>query len=74
MLSKANFDLLDIQVADKKLMTIASSKGTHEVFVPRGTTVRASVTASNRNKRIWGDDAYEWNAPTCGDSNVKSSR
>ncbi len=32
----------------------------HEVFVPRGTNIFISITACNRNKKLWGDDAHEW--------------
>lgn len=32
----------------------------HEVLVPKGTAVFGGILASNRNKRLWGDDASEW--------------
>ncbi|KAI0329087.1 cytochrome P450 [Cubamyces sp. BRFM 1775] len=32
----------------------------HEIFVPEGTTVVAGLLNCNRNKALWGEDAYEW--------------
>ncbi|KAI0661554.1 cytochrome P450 [Cubamyces menziesii] len=32
----------------------------HEIFVPKDTTVVAGLLNCNRNKALWGDDAYEW--------------
>ena len=31
-----------------------------EVVVPKGTTIIVASNACNRNKALWGDDAYEW--------------
>ncbi|KAF8159576.1 cytochrome P450 [Crassisporium funariophilum] len=31
-----------------------------EVVVPKGTNVMISILAANRNREIWGPDAYEW--------------
>ncbi|KAI0370370.1 cytochrome P450 [Pilatotrama ljubarskyi] len=32
----------------------------HEIFVPKNTTVVVGLLNCNRNKAIWGEDAYEW--------------
>lgn len=32
----------------------------HEIFVPKGTNVFTSISASNQNKAIWGEDALKW--------------
>ena len=32
----------------------------HDVLVPRGTYVMVNIQASNENKALWGEDAYEW--------------
>ncbi|OSD06387.1 cytochrome P450 [Trametes coccinea BRFM310] len=32
----------------------------HEVFLPKGTSVCAGLLNCNRNKALWGEDAYEW--------------
>ncbi|KAI9057203.1 cytochrome P450 [Trametes sanguinea] len=32
----------------------------NEVFLPKGTTVCAGLLNCNRNKALWGEDAYEW--------------
>lgn len=32
----------------------------NEIFVPQGTTLIVAIPGSNRNKDLWGDDAYEW--------------
>ncbi|KAI0329089.1 cytochrome P450 [Cubamyces sp. BRFM 1775] len=32
----------------------------HEIFVPKNTTVVAGLHNCNRNKALWGPDAYEW--------------
>ncbi|KAI1783840.1 cytochrome P450, partial [Ganoderma leucocontextum] len=32
----------------------------NEVLVPRGTYVMIDIQASNDNKAVWGEDAYEW--------------
>lgn len=32
----------------------------HEIFVPKDTTVVAGLLNCNRNKALWGEDAYEW--------------
>lgn len=32
----------------------------HEVVVPRGTIIIASILSANNNPDIWGPDSYEW--------------
>ncbi|KAH9902854.1 cytochrome P450 [Cubamyces lactineus] len=32
----------------------------HEIFIPKNTTVVAGLQNCNRNKALWGPDAYEW--------------
>lgn len=32
----------------------------HEIHVPKDTVVVAGLLNCNRNKAIWGEDAYEW--------------
>ena len=32
----------------------------HEIFVPKNTTIVAGLHNCNRNKALWGPDAYEW--------------
>ena len=32
----------------------------HKVPVPKGTNVIVGITAVNRDKAIWGEDALEW--------------
>ncbi|KAJ3553546.1 hypothetical protein NM688_g3552 [Phlebia brevispora] len=32
----------------------------NEVVVPKGTTIIVAIRSCNRNKRIWGEDAWEW--------------
>ncbi|KAI0676514.1 cytochrome P450 [Trametes maxima] len=41
---------------------IRATDGTllHELVVPRGTNIFIAMQASNRNKALWGEDAYEW--------------
>lgn len=31
-----------------------------EILVPKDTTVIVGIYSSNRNKAIWGEDAFEW--------------
>jgi len=31
-----------------------------EIPVPKGTDIMIGILAANRNKEIWGEDAYEW--------------
>ena len=31
-----------------------------EIFVPKGTTIHASIAGMNRSRAIWGDDAKEF--------------
>ena len=31
-----------------------------EIPIPKDTTVFVGVMASNTNKALWGEDAYEW--------------
>ncbi|KAI6029283.1 hypothetical protein PISMIDRAFT_683590 [Pisolithus microcarpus 441] len=38
-----------------------SGESTHEVFVPKGTRIIASVAAYNRNKDMWGENADVFN-------------
>ncbi|OJA18405.1 hypothetical protein AZE42_06397 [Rhizopogon vesiculosus] len=33
----------------------------HELPVPKGTRIVASIAAYNRNKDLWGEDAHEFN-------------
>ncbi|KAI0370603.1 cytochrome P450 [Pilatotrama ljubarskyi] len=32
----------------------------HEILVPKDTSVFVGIAASNTNKALWGEDAYEW--------------
>ncbi|KAI0327596.1 cytochrome P450 [Cubamyces sp. BRFM 1775] len=32
----------------------------HQILVPKDTSVFVGIAASNTNKALWGDDAYEW--------------
>ncbi len=32
----------------------------NEVVVPRGMNIVVVIMAGNRNKDLWGDDAYRW--------------
>ncbi|KAI0370369.1 cytochrome P450 [Pilatotrama ljubarskyi] len=32
----------------------------HEILVPKNTTIVAGLMNCNRNKALWGEDAYEW--------------
>ena len=32
----------------------------HEIIVPKDTTIHIGIRESNRNKAVWGEDAYEW--------------
>ena len=32
----------------------------HQILVPKGTSVFVGAAASNTNKALWGEDAYEW--------------
>lgn len=32
----------------------------NEIAVPKGTQISVGVYSSNRNKAIWGEDAFEW--------------
>lgn len=32
----------------------------HQLLVPKYTSVFVAITASNTNKALWGEDAYEW--------------
>ncbi|KAH9899158.1 cytochrome P450 [Cubamyces lactineus] len=32
----------------------------HQILVPKGTSVFVGVAASNTNKALWGEDAYQW--------------
>ncbi|KAI0355902.1 cytochrome P450 [Trametes cingulata] len=32
----------------------------HEILVPKDTPVFVGIAASNTNKALWGEDAYEW--------------
>ncbi|KAF9002246.1 cytochrome P450 [Cyathus striatus] len=32
----------------------------NEIFVPKNTCIVVSILDTNRNKKIWGDDALEW--------------
>ncbi|KIO10415.1 hypothetical protein M404DRAFT_129975 [Pisolithus tinctorius Marx 270] len=38
-----------------------SGKLTHEILVPKGTRIIASIAAYNRNKDLWGEDADVFN-------------
>ncbi|KAI6100556.1 cytochrome P450 [Pisolithus sp. B1] len=38
-----------------------SGESMHEVFVPKGTRIIASIAAYNRNKDMWGEDADVFN-------------
>ncbi|KAI6124692.1 cytochrome P450 [Pisolithus croceorrhizus] len=42
-------------------ITTESGELTHEVLVPKGTRIIASVAAYNRNKDMWGEDADVYN-------------
>ncbi|KAI0659728.1 cytochrome P450 [Cubamyces menziesii] len=41
-----------IRGVDGKLM--------HQIHVPKDTSVFVGISASNTNKALWGEDAYEW--------------
>ncbi|KAI8972821.1 cytochrome P450 [Trametes punicea] len=32
----------------------------NEIHVPKGTVVQVGIMGSNMNKKLWGEDAYEW--------------
>ncbi|OAX39518.1 cytochrome P450, partial [Rhizopogon vinicolor AM-OR11-026] len=42
-------------------ITTCSGKVIHELPIPKGTRIVASIAAYNRNKDLWGDDAHLFN-------------
>ncbi|KAF9043392.1 cytochrome P450 [Panaeolus papilionaceus] len=50
----------DTIVPLSKPIKLDSGGTTSEVHVPKGTVCIISLLAANRNKEIWGEDAYEW--------------
>ena len=32
----------------------------HQIHLPKDTAVFVGIAASNTNKALWGEDAYEW--------------
>ncbi|PPR03891.1 hypothetical protein CVT24_008122 [Panaeolus cyanescens] len=50
----------DAVVPLSKPITLATGRTTSELHVPKGTVCIVSLQAVNRDKMIWGDDAYEW--------------
>ncbi|CAL1711674.1 unnamed protein product [Somion occarium] len=53
----ANNDVLPVS----KPITLKSGRIVSEIPIPRGTKVLLSVTAYNRNKDVWGEDAHVFN-------------
>ncbi|KAI6046270.1 cytochrome P450 [Pisolithus marmoratus] len=46
----------------------------HEVFVPKGTRILASIAAYNRNKDLWGEDADVFNPDRWLDGRAKDKK
>ncbi|KIM58519.1 hypothetical protein SCLCIDRAFT_16779 [Scleroderma citrinum Foug A] len=57
-----------------KPITTKSGKLMLELPLPKGTRIIMSVSAYNRNKELWGEDAHEFNPDRWLDGTVKDKR
>ncbi|KAG0708534.1 cytochrome P450 [Suillus ampliporus] len=55
-------------------ITTRSGDVIHELPVPKGTRIIASVAAYNRNKELWGDDAHVFNPDRWLDGAAKDKK
>ncbi|KAI0635731.1 cytochrome P450 [Trametes polyzona] len=50
----------DIVLPISKPMTGVDGSTVREILVPKNTTIVAGLLNCNRNKELWGEDAFEW--------------